>query len=41
MGSAIPEGKALADYVTARVDDGGIYKACEALGLFEPADPEN
>ena len=41
MGNAIPELKALADYVTARVDDDGIYKACEALGLFEPADPEN
>ncbi len=38
MGNAIPELKALADYVTAAVDDDGIYKACEALGLFEPAE---
>ena len=39
MGNAVPELKALADYVTAAVDDDGIYKACEALGLFEPVTP--
>lgn len=38
MGNAIDELKAKADYVTANVDDDGIYKACEALGLFEKAD---
>ena len=34
MGNAIPELKARADMVTADVDKDGIYKACEALGLF-------
>lgn len=34
MGNAIPELKAKADMVTADVDDDGIYKACEKLGLF-------
>ncbi len=34
MGNAIPELKAKADYVTSAVDVDGIYKACEALGLF-------
>lgn len=38
MGNAILELKAMADMVTAAVDDDGIYKACEALGLFEPVD---
>ncbi len=41
MGNAIPELKALADHVTASVEEDGIFKACEALGLFEPADTEN
>lgn len=36
MGNAIPELKAKADMVTSAVDDDGIYRACEALGLFEP-----
>lgn len=35
MGNAIPELKAKADMVTSDVDDDGIYKACEALGLFD------
>ena len=35
MGNAIPELKALADYVTDDVDKNGIYNACEHLGLFE------
>ena len=35
MGNAVPELKALADYVTTDVGDNGIYNACEALGLFE------
>lgn len=34
MGNAIPELKAKADMVTADVEDDGIYKACENLGLF-------
>lgn len=34
MGNAIPELKAKADMVTSAVDDDGIYKACESLGLF-------
>ena len=34
MGNAIPELKALADYITTDVDKDGIYNACEALGLF-------
>ena len=38
MGNAVPELKALADYVTTNVDDDGIYNACKALGLFEPVD---
>ena len=38
MGNAVPELKALADYVTTDVDDDGIYNACKALGLFEPVD---
>lgn len=35
MGNAVPELKALADYVTTDVGDDGIYNACKALGLFE------
>ncbi|MDI9590407.1 MAG: HAD family hydrolase [Acidobacteriota bacterium] len=38
MGNAIDELKARADYVTSDVEDDGIYRACEALGLFEPVD---
>lgn len=38
MGNAIPELKARADMVTSDVDDDGIYRACEALGLFDPVD---
>ena len=38
MGNACDELKERADYVTADVDDDGIYKACEHLGLFEPVD---
>ena len=34
MGNACPELKAKADLITANVDDDGIYKACEKLGLF-------
>ena len=36
MGNACPELKAKADYVTADVEEDGIYKACELFGLFEP-----
>ena len=36
MGNACPELKAKADYVTADVEEDGIYKACEHFGLFEP-----
>ena len=35
MGTAIPELKAKADYITTDVDHDGIYNACLALGLFE------
>lgn len=35
MGNAIPELKAKADMITADVEEDGIYKACEMLGLFE------
>ena len=38
MGNAVPELKALADYVTTDVEEDGIYNACKALGLFEPVD---
>jgi Cof subfamily protein (haloacid dehalogenase superfamily) len=38
MGNAVPEIKALADYITTDVEDNGIYNACEALGLFEKAE---
>lgn len=38
LGNAIPELKAMADYVTDRVENDGIYKACEHLGLFEAVD---
>lgn len=34
MGNAIPELKMKADMVTADVEEDGIYKACETLGLF-------
>ena len=36
MGNACPELKEKADFITADVEDDGIYRACEALGLFEP-----
>ena len=35
MGNGGPEIKAAADYVTADVNDDGLYKAFEHLGLFE------
>ncbi len=35
MGNAVPEVKERADYITAPVDQDGIYQACEKLGLFE------
>lgn len=38
MGNACDEIKERADYITADVEDDGIYKACEALGLFEPVE---
>lgn len=34
MGNGLEELKAAADYVTADIDDDGVYKACEHLGLF-------
>jgi len=34
MGNGAPELLARADYVTAPSAEDGIYKACEALGLF-------
>ncbi|MBQ1370308.1 MAG: HAD hydrolase family protein, partial [Clostridia bacterium] len=34
MGNACPELKAKADFVTTDVEEDGIYRACEALGLF-------
>ena len=34
MGNAVPELKAIADYVTTDVGQDGIYNACLALGLF-------
>lgn len=36
MGNGGPEIKGAADYVTADVNDDGLYKAFEHLGLFEP-----
>ena len=36
MGNAVDELKAAADYVTAAIDDDGIYRACIHLGLIEP-----
>lgn len=38
MGNGGPEIKAAADLVTADVNDDGLYKAFESLGLFEPAE---
>lgn len=38
MGNGGPEIKAAADLVTADVNDDGLYKAFEFLGLFEPAE---
>ena len=35
MGNATERLKKAADYVTADINDDGIYKACEYLGLFE------
>jgi hydroxymethylpyrimidine pyrophosphatase-like HAD family hydrolase len=35
MGNAVLELKERATLVTANVDDDGIYKACEQLGLFD------
>ncbi len=40
MGNGGPEIKAAADLVTADVNDDGLYKAFESLGLFEPAESE-
>lgn len=40
MGNGSPEIKAAADLVTADVNDDGLYKAFESLGLFEPAESE-
>lgn len=40
MGNAHPGLKAAADYVTAAIDDDGIWKACVALGLFEEGETE-
>ena len=34
MGNASDEVKAHADFVTKRIDENGIYYACETLGLF-------
>ncbi|MBQ2693112.1 MAG: HAD hydrolase family protein, partial [Clostridia bacterium] len=34
MGNACPELKEKADFITTDVEDDGIYRACEALGLF-------
>ena len=34
MGNAEAEVKALADYVTADIDDDGIWKACKHFGLI-------
>ena len=34
MGNAVPVLKERADYITADAAEDGIYKACEALGLF-------
>ncbi len=38
MGNAKPEVKAAADYVTASVDEDGVWKAVEHFGLDEPLD---
>ena len=38
MGNGGPEIKAAGDLVTADVNDDGLYKAFESLGLFEPAE---
>ncbi len=38
MGNGGPEIKAAADLVIADVNDDGLYKAFESLGLFEPAE---
>lgn len=35
MGNSVPELKAAADYVTAGIDEDGIWQACEKFGLFE------
>jgi hydroxymethylpyrimidine pyrophosphatase-like HAD family hydrolase len=40
MGNAIEALKEKADYVTQDVEADGIYRACEALGLFEPVSAE-
>ena len=37
MGNGGPEIREAADYITADVNDDGLYKAFEHLGLFEPA----
>ena len=34
MGNASEEVKAHADFVTKRIDEDGIFYACEQLGLF-------
>lgn len=35
MGNAVEELKAAADYVTANIEDDGVYKACVHLGLIQ------
>lgn len=35
MGNALDELKDLADYITSRIDEDGIWNACIQLGLFE------
>lgn len=40
MGNACPDLKARADMITTRVDEDGIYNACEKLGLFNRVTPE-
>ena len=35
MGNAVPQLKERADLVTSSVNDDGIFRACEKLGLFE------
>ena len=34
MGNAVPALKEVADYVTDRIDEDGIYKACKHFGLI-------